>query len=203
MLAPDTTVPDLGTQDWTLKSFEKSDFQDNFGNYWCDASFDGVGEPVKWVVKDPLDIKIGEKFYGKFTLETAKSGNKYLRFRREQKPEGESHVGHTRSNGGSSKNYQPRDDAAIRAQWAIGQSMSHFANKDSVKLPDVEKLAVALFEMADRVKEAASPKVEAPSLGLPSEKQQNDYLDAEAESLYASIAQSMGEEQINLDSIPF
>jgi hypothetical protein len=75
-------------QDYKLRSFKKSDFQDFHKNYWCDAAFEGFGEPVKWVVKDPTKVSEGETYYGEIKEETSKTGKAYWRFFKQQPPDG-------------------------------------------------------------------------------------------------------------------
>lgn len=75
-------------KEYELTAFEAGDFKDQHGNVWGTAVFLGEGEPVKWVVKDPLSIKIGQKYYGSITEEKSKAGKPYLRFRREKVPDG-------------------------------------------------------------------------------------------------------------------
>lgn len=67
-------------QEYVLRSFKKGDYQDAHGNYWCDAAFEGFGEPVRWVVKDPLKIKEGESYYGEIKEMTSQAGKPYMRF---------------------------------------------------------------------------------------------------------------------------
>ena len=76
--------------------------------------------------------------------------------------------------------WQPRDNDAIRAQWAIGQAMTHFAPKENVKLNDVETLAKALFGMVDRVKTG------------------EQVVEPDEDTVYDT-----DDEPINLDNIPF
>lgn len=75
-------------QDYVLRSFKKEDFQDAHGNYWCTAAFEGVGEPVKWVVKNPMSIQEGQTYYGEIKELTSKAGKPYMRFYKQQKPDG-------------------------------------------------------------------------------------------------------------------
>lgn len=59
----------------------------------------------------------------------------------------------------------PRDDSAIRAQWAIGQAINLAAvkmDKDAITLPIIEKYAKELFATVSRVKgETLTPDQEA------------------------------------------
>lgn len=55
----------------------------------------------------------------------------------------------------SGSGWQPRDDAAIRAQWAIGQAISLASvkmDKDKITMPVIEKYARELFATVSRVK---------------------------------------------------
>jgi len=72
-------------QEYILRSFEKGDFQDAHGNYWCTAAFEGFGEPVKWVVKDPTKPQEGRSYYGEITEQTSKAGKPYWRFYKKQR----------------------------------------------------------------------------------------------------------------------
>jgi hypothetical protein len=51
--------------------------------------------------------------------------------------------------------WQPRDDNAIRAQWAIGQAINLASvkmDKEAITLPVIEKYARQLYETVSRVK---------------------------------------------------
>lgn len=215
-------------QDYELTQFQGSDFKDQNGNTWCTAVFRGVGEPVKWVVKDITKIQVGQSYYGEIKTQQGKSGKDYLRFYREQRPD-QNHGGNS---SGGKREYQPRDDSAIRAQWAIGQAVHMFtplfesAAEAKMKIEDftnvngrIEAQAKELYVMVNRVKDSGTTdlKVEgqrvAPT-GYEKAKQVATTLkqrttdevapmqdDAETESLIASYAAS--EHGINLDEIPF
>jgi hypothetical protein len=60
--------------------------------------------------------------------------------------------------GGGGGTYQPRDDAAIRGQWAIGRAIETIDWKDpkldlSHVLTLVERRAKAFYDLVDRVKD--------------------------------------------------
>jgi hypothetical protein len=61
--------------------------------------------------------------------------------------------------------FQPRDDNAIRAQWAIGQAINLASvkmDKEAITLPVIEKYAKELFATVSRVKgESLTPAQEA------------------------------------------
>lgn len=75
-------------QEYKLKQFTAGDYKDPHNNTWCDAVFEGKGEPVKWVVKDPTQIQIGQTYYGHFEEKTSQAGKPYTRFYKDQRPEG-------------------------------------------------------------------------------------------------------------------
>lgn len=193
-------------QEYELISFEKGDFQDNFGNTWCNAAFKGVSEPVRWVVKDPMSVNLGDVVYGEIKDMTSKAGKPYLRFYKEQREEGGNYVATQSSSNQSSNNvapakkeWQPRDDNAIRAQWSIGQSMTHFSSKPEVKLEQVEVLACALYEMVDRVKATGGTSpVNQPLFSKEAVAQQHE--DDEFQSI---VAKAMEAEKFDMSQIPF
>lgn len=203
-------------QEYTVTQFQPSDFRDDHGNTWCDMVLQGIGEPVKIVVKDPNSITTGAVLYGTVKEMTSKAGKQYNRFYREQRPE--------QAQGGSK--YEPRADhhEEIKAQWAIGQAVQMtigFAqvNKEvNYSERYIEEEAKKLYAMVERVKgssESTSPKAQT-NLGeqtvttTSSKPQARDWdklgqgkeedVDAEYESLVKSAYAS---EAINLDDIPF
>ena len=139
--------------DYRLIELRKGDFQDNHGNWWCDVSFEGVSEPVKWVIKDPLKITEGEVYQGEIKEQTSKAGKPYQRFYRSFDDNKTSNFGSSSGSPKQDDGYWEDKNAAIKAQWAIGQAVSHLGQKDNVKLEQVETLAKALYDMSERVKE--------------------------------------------------
>lgn len=140
-------------QEYEVTQFKKGDFQDLNQNYWCDMGLKGVSEPVKIVVKDPMQFHDGMTLYGHIEEKTSKAGKAYQRFYREQKPEQPSHT--TSSPTSAAKPaWQPRDDNAIRAQWAIGQSVGTFkwGEGEPVNLDLVVDRARHFYQMVDFVK---------------------------------------------------
>lgn len=207
----------MEAQEYEVTQFKVGNFQDPHGNTWCDMVLGGITEPVRIVVKDPNSIKEGMTLYGRVTEQTSKAGKTYLRFKREQRPEGQNHGGQY---SGGKREYQPRDDAAIRAQWAIGQAVQiEIAAKKSgaIELDKILEYATDFYVMVDRVKDSGttveSPKAQGGS-GYEKAKQVANTLkarttdevvpmhsDAETESLIASYASQ--EHGINMDDIPF
>jgi hypothetical protein len=166
-------------QEYVIRAWEKGDFQDNHGNYWCTAVFEGVGEPVKVVVKDPTKFNVDDKLYGDVTEQKSKAGNTYLRFKRvsnTEAPQGGSKPQ------GQSDEYWEEKNAQIKAQWAIGKAIEWGrGDKDEV---NIERDAKILFAMVDRVSGKEQP--------------QESTEDAEAKSLADSLDKGV---QINLDDV--
>ena len=193
-------------QDYKLLQFKVGDFQDQHGNTWATAAFEGVSEPVRWVVKDPSTIKEQESYYGDIKQHESKSGRPYLRFHRAKK-----------------EDRPKRDDSAIRAQWAIGQAVNtltpliaKIAGKadetfisgiDAKFLEDVELKAKAFYAMVDRVKGSEAPKEEPKKTGYDvfKENRPSKHDDRDEDREFASLMQKGLEtgEEINLDEIPF
>jgi hypothetical protein len=116
------------------------------GTVWyIKVKLDGHAKPVSIGKRSPDALKVGDTVHGTIIEDGMHDEDK---FKAEQNP--------AYSGGGSSASkpsYTPRDDMAIRAQWAIGQSMTATYNKDAGNIAEVELLATALFAMVDRVKE--------------------------------------------------
>lgn len=72
-------------REYELSAFEATDFQDNYGNHWCNAVFVGVGEPVKVVTPDPSKWVVGDKYFGEIETKTSKAGKQYLKFKKGKK----------------------------------------------------------------------------------------------------------------------
>ncbi|GAC1499075.1 MAG: hypothetical protein NVS1B10_01420 [Candidatus Saccharimonadales bacterium] len=131
-------------QDYNLIFFKAGDFKDDFGNTWCEAAFEGISEPVRWVVKDPSRVVKGQKYYGEIYEATGKkTGKAYLRFKTVQRPDEETKP--------TSKAAYSRDDAAIQAQWAIGQAKDWVLG-NKLTFSEIEPQAKSFFAMIDRVK---------------------------------------------------
>lgn len=173
----------------THVQIDKEPFVDQHGNTWLTVAFEGISEPVKWVVKDPSRLVVGDSYFGEVNEVTSKAGKPYRRFKKVSQEEtnpGKSYTGSTQK-----KEWQPRDDSAIQAQWAIGQAMSFFTAKSNGKQiaePEVEEMAKRLFAMIDRVKQ-----------GTPTENGSKEDRDEDAE-MHRLAAMS---EEINLDDIPY
>ena len=80
----------MENKDYKIVVFEKGDFKDDNGNFWCNIGLDGeMNEPVRIVVKDPMDTAFtaGLSIYGHIEVKTSKAGKPYRRFYREKKPD--------------------------------------------------------------------------------------------------------------------
>lgn len=186
-------------QEYTVLQFKKGDFQDNHGNYWCDMALEGVGEPVRIVVKDPMQYSDGMVLYGEVKEMTSKAGKPYNRFYREQRPDGASPTQTSLPKAQQSDQYWEDRNDAIKAQWALGRSYEkHGAT------PEAIKDAKWLFENASNVvseeasQQSGYDKFKA-SKPTPTEKQEDE---AETESLLSKMEETMSE-PIDMSEIPF
>lgn len=169
------------SQDYKLTAFNPGDFQDPHGNTWCDAAFEGLSEPVKMVVKDPTQYKEGQMLYGEITVATSRAGKPYNRFKRQQKPDQEQSY----TPKAEKKEWQPRDDMAIRAQWAIGQAVQLYGilwgrDKTPWEPHWAEKKAKEFYLMVDRVKGQTPEKSKASDDWTPPTDAELAVLDAQA-----------------------
>jgi hypothetical protein len=165
-------------REYKLIQFKPSDFKDQHGNTWCDVAFEGVSEPVKWVVKDPSKAEVGKSYYGEIEQKTSKAGKPYQRFYSKTKPEQD-----------SKDEYWEDKNKNIKAQWAIGQAVKATeikADQDGYER-DVENLAHTFFSMVDRIAHKDIPQEMDDKIGNPVQDHANEYND----------------EPINLDEIPF
>ncbi len=194
-------------QEYKLTSFEKSDYQDAHGNYWCSATFEGVGEPVKWVAKDPTKVQVGQEYFGEIKDMTSKAGKPYLRFYRANKPDGQAPSSGASS--ASTSSWQPRDDSAIRAQFAIKAAVDLLKDPSAeVAETTIEHWAIIFYKMVDRVKEAGADKPaetapikEAERSLAEMFRNRNDSPAAQSERV--DVVHEVTDEPINLNDIPF
>lgn len=150
-------------QEYKLIQLKPGDFQDNHGNTWCDAAFEGVSEPVKWVVKDPRAYTEGESYYGEIKDMTSKAGKAYLRFYRQLKPEDEQQVFSAHPHPSPRRDYVDHHEA-IKAQWAIGQAVQLSIANGKLDLEAVEADAKQFYTMVDRIAGSAeTPSVVSPA----------------------------------------
>lgn len=131
-------------QDYKLVQFKPSDFKDQHGNTWCDVAFEGISEPVKWVVKDPSKPKVGETYYGRIEQKTSKADKPYQRFYAEKKEETTK----------PTEEYWADKNDAIKAQFAIKVAVqaTELKASDEGYFDDIEHLAKKFFNMVEKVK---------------------------------------------------
>lgn len=184
-------------QDYKVLQFKKGDFQDDHGNYWCDMALEGVGEPVRIVVKDPTQFHSDMTLYGTIEDKVSRAGKDYLKFKREKREEQTEF--HDRA--GGQKAPQTQDDgywddknAQIRAQWAIGQAVNFTGPENSMQ--DIENAAKTFFAMVDRVKGSNGLKAEGVKV-TPIESQ-DDLTKRPLDNVL-----DVTDAPINLDDIPF
>jgi hypothetical protein len=201
-------------QDYKVLQFKKGDFRDNNNNYWCDMALHGVGEPVRIVVKDPTQYHDGMELYGRVEEKTSQAGKQYLRFYREQKDDNQASFTASTSTPPApsgqpvKKEWQPRDDNAIRAQWAIGQAVSkvELPFTDASYYQSVESVAKKLYAMVETVKDFSTGTQPTPPRGTEAVKEQiapaasNQDDDADFASLLQRGFEADG---IDINDIPF
>lgn len=142
---------------YTIKDVKVSDFKDPHGNSWINVAFEEYGEPVVMVVKDPSSVKMGNKYDGEIKQVERKSGTgTYNRFFRDKPQDGSFGQG-SQQRGGTKPAYQPRDDQAIQAQWAIGQANLQVVNGITGH-DKLEERAADFFQMIERIKNADRPE---------------------------------------------
>lgn len=148
-------------------SSTKREFESKYGPMVSyRLKLEGVEEPVELTKKttSPAPTK-GSELYGTVDM-SSQYGPK---FKTERQFDG---------GGGSKPSYQPKDEKAIQAMWAIGQSAQFLATSQGAKadIADIEPLASDLFAMVDRVK---ADSKEAPKDGVAQEVPNKDQLTIE------------------------
>lgn len=181
MTAQEYKVTKVSTQ-------EPKVYEGQYGTtYYIKVMLEGVDEPVEIGKKSPDALKQGDTVYG-----TVTDGQYGKKFKAEKKPFGQP--------GGSKYN---RDDAAIRAQWAIGQSVGWFSTRKTVDEhlnERIEELAKVFYAMVDRVKGSVSesPKTDWVKPEVREKLQPKE--DTPPVDAYDNINEDT---EINLDDIPF
>jgi len=127
---------------YTIKSVKKGKtWPSDYGEMQSYALDLGVGEPVQLNKKVPVkqEPQVGEEVSG--TLEEQeRNGRVYYKIKLDPPQKQGGYKG------------QPRDDAAIKAQWAVGQSVQIGMTNNSLTMPEIEARAIELFHMTERVK---------------------------------------------------
>ena len=144
---------------YTIKDVKVTDFKDPHGNSWINVAFEEYGEPVVMVVKDPSKVMLGNKYDGEIKQVQKKSGNgTYNRFFRD-KPQDQQGGYSSGSNqrGGTKREYQPRDDQSIHAQFAIREANLQVVN-GIINADELEERARDFYDMIERVKHHDKPE---------------------------------------------
>lgn len=111
---------------------------------------EGVSEVVEITKKPDSPVpKEGDSLYGTLDM----SGQYGPKFKSERRADNSFGGG---GNAGSKPAYQPKDEKAIQAMWAIGQAVAANGERNDQKIGDytgvVFDIAVELFNMVDLVK---------------------------------------------------
>lgn len=133
----------------------------------------GVSEPVLMNKKIPVvqEPKAGDVLFGAVTTAVNRKGSSYNKFTSQPRPDGTPAPYKSEASTIASTVNAPavdwdKKDLTIRAQWAIGQSVSIVnsataATKGGGDLSDlnekIEGIAIVLFAMVDRVRESNKP----------------------------------------------
>jgi hypothetical protein len=143
---------------------------------------EGESEPVEVNRKPGDKPAVGEVLTG--SLETTEYGK---RFKKERKPF-------------TPGSFQPKDEAAIKAMWSIGQAVTFVGfHPDEAMITDIEPLARDLFAMVDRVKTGEPSGFQKAAAVAEKIKAKNPIADLEEVGLPGSVE----DEKVNLDDIPF
>lgn len=132
--------------EYTLKNPQKmGDYDAKYGqSYW--SYVEGSDIPVKFnLTKD--DVENGSKIEAEeYSVKKSSKGNEYQQLKK-VKVVGGSTVTHAKPK----REFQPKDQNTIRAQWAIGQSVSFHMSSGTMQ--EIEDTAKTFYQMVDRVKE--------------------------------------------------
>jgi len=186
--------------EYEILQFDKGDFKDQNGNYWCTMAVRGVSEPVRIVVKDPMheDFQEGKNLYGKITDETSKAGKPYLRFRREKRDDGQQGSLPIKSDKPSPE-YWDDKNASIQAQFAIKTAVMALGVRTDKNLAhyvdEVQAMATELFAMIPRVSGKENDDEAQEKLG-------QEIADKVGE-VASEVADEIDSKPINMDDIPF
>lgn len=116
---------------YTIRDFKVGDFKDQNNNTWCNVVFEEEpSEQYRWVVKDPTRVTLGTKVYGRLEEKTSQQGKPYMRFYKEQEPDGQS----APSTGGQASAGNSTDESIARAV-ALKAAVELHADPDNVPKP--------------------------------------------------------------------
>lgn len=155
--------------------------------YYIKVMLEGVEKPVTIGKRRPDALKVGDTVYGRI-IPTQYDTDK---FQAEKNP-------------AQGSAFTPKDQGAIRAQWAIGQAIALLAHSpsDKVELKVLESTAKELYAMVDRVKASEKdPLAAARAIFHPAATPAA--APAAAPAPNPDPVYPVGDEPINLDDIPF
>lgn len=204
-------------QEFEVIQFNKGDYRDSNGNYWCDMVLKDIGEPVRIAVKDPTQFSSGMNIYGHIEDKVGQSGKPYQRFYREKRPDDGS-ITYVEGGSREKKVWKPESgkkewksdeefwgekDGVIRAEWSIGQAVQAVgalpgdSEAHAAYFDNVEFAANHFNAMIDRVKASGVPVDVEPESGY-----------KKAKAVAASLPKSepeldLSDEPISLADIPF
>lgn len=188
----------MAAQEYTVKSIKTTGQQDNNNNDMLWVNFEGIQDAALMFAQKHPEVE--GKEYGEITTEKGKtSGKEYLRFRRKQREDGFHAQAPTQK-----KEWQPRDDEAIKAQWALGRAYEkHGATETAIKE------ASWLIEAVDRVKHPKAEGVYQEKTGYDAFKKAADTVKERVEEVtpveaYADVqVEEIDDTPIDLSEIPF
>lgn len=132
------------SQEYTISIFKPGDYQDTYGNYWCEVAFEGVSEPARWSMKEEsvAKYKPGVSVYGHLEEATSKAGKAYNRFKVDQRPEGsQGPTGASKPQSGWTES--PEKQQAINRAVALNNAVIFHQN-------DVDNLPKDVLNVADQ-----------------------------------------------------
>lgn len=191
-------------QEYTVKEWKPWENEDGLirdihGNYKGSVTFEeDRSEPIDATFKNQPEP--GDKKYGVVDMYTTRAGKVRKGFKSAQRPQESSF------SGSSKREYQPRDDAVIRAQWAIGQAVQiEVAAKKTgtIDLDAIQQYATDFYIMVDRVKGSSESTQSAEPSGYEKAKAVAGNLNREPLPEPPEDQMYDGDGPINLDDIPF
>lgn len=186
---------------WEDRDTEGEPLRDKFGNYKGSVTFEEYNsEPIDATFKEQPNP--GDKKYGSVEPYKTQQGKTRLKFRRADRPL-DNQQGFTPRGGGSKPSYQPRDDAGIKAQFAIKAAIQY--QPDGATIKDIEEAAVAFFKMVDRVK---GSDVVTDSQGQTNPGTTKEFSNMNDQEFANSMAKNLDKglpvtEEFNMEDIPF
>lgn len=169
------------------------DYDEKYGQRFWSDSYD-QDTPVMFNLMSQEDLHDGQTITAE-TVELAESkkGTEYHKLKK-VRVGGQTVMASTANHApkqAPKKEWQPRDDDRIVAQWAIGQAVSVYGG-DLIK---VEHMANDLFKMVDRVKSGSG--------GDATSQPRTQVEKSEPAATEDVVVTDIGDEPINLDDIPF